>query len=44
VGYCASQQSTTAVEEIGREGGGGANMFQLYVLSDRDQAGLGCAV
>ena len=34
--YCASQQSTTAIEEIGRAGGDGPKMFQLYVLSDRD--------
>ena len=36
VPYCASQQSTTAIEEIGRAGGDGPKMFQLYVLSDRD--------
>jgi (S)-2-hydroxy-acid oxidase len=36
VPYCASQQSTTAIEEIGRAGGSGPKMFQLYVLSDRD--------
>ena len=35
--YCASQQSTTAIEEIGRAGGDDApRMFQLYVLSDRE--------
>ena len=34
--YCASQQSTTAIEEIGRAGGDAPRMFQLYVLSDRE--------
>lgn len=38
VGYCASQQSTMTIEEIGRGGGDGAQMFfQLYMLRDREQ-------
>ena len=39
-GYCASQQSTTTIEDIGRGGGSGAKMFQLYILRDREKAGV----